>query len=332
VSTAMALVVFACSLAITLVAAAAFARRLDRLGPRLGLPEALVGLLTAAGADSPELATAVIAIATGSQTVGVGVVIGSNVFNLASMIGVSAVLTGSIVLRREALVLEGSVALLVAIVIATLLAGWIAAPVAVVFIVLVLVPYTVALSLGAGGIHRLPVPRSTLRRLHAALGESHQLDREAHVGGRVLVEALLTVPALAAIVLGSFGMVKAAISLADRWGLPRLVVGTIVLATLTSLPNAFTALRLALQRRANALVSETANSNTINLVGGLAIPALFVGLGSLGTLERFDVLWLLGMTLLTFVMLARPRGVGRSSGLLLVALYGVFVGVQAAAG
>ncbi len=45
-------------------------------------------------------------------------------------------------------------------------------------------------------------------------------------------------------------MVTAALDLADRWSLPDVIVGTVVLAILTSLPNAFTALRLALRAAA----------------------------------------------------------------------------------
>jgi Ca2+/Na+ antiporter len=89
-STGTAFAVFAVSLVATLVAAAVFADRLDVVGHRLELPEALIGLLTAVAADAPELSSAVAALVTGAQAVGVGVVVGSNVFNLAAMLGLSA--------------------------------------------------------------------------------------------------------------------------------------------------------------------------------------------------------------------------------------------------
>jgi cation:H+ antiporter len=136
------------------------------------------------------------------------------------------------------------------------------------------------------------------------------------------------VPALAAIIGGSTGMVKAAIFLADRWSLPRVLVGTLLLAVLTSLPNAYTGIRLGLRGRGTALVSETLNSNTINLVGGLAVPALFVSLGSLSGSLVFDVAWLLGMTTVTLALLFRRRGAGRGAGLLILLLYAIFVAVE----
>src|SRR3954466_2579723 len=88
--------IFLASLAVTLAAAAFFARRLDRVGLRLGLPETLLGLLTPLAGDAPETASAIAALVKGENSVGVGVILGSNVFNLAAMVGFSALLCGSI--------------------------------------------------------------------------------------------------------------------------------------------------------------------------------------------------------------------------------------------
>src|SRR5438105_2072755 len=108
----LAIPLFLVSLVVTLAAAAIFARRLDRLGARLGLPEALLGLLTALAADGPEITSALVALVKGAKGASFGVLVGSNVFNLAAMLGLTALLAGGIRLRREALALEGAVGLL----------------------------------------------------------------------------------------------------------------------------------------------------------------------------------------------------------------------------
>ena len=54
--------------------------RLERVGERLGLSEALLGIVAALAADAPEVTAAVTAIAGHQQRLGAGVVIGSNVF------------------------------------------------------------------------------------------------------------------------------------------------------------------------------------------------------------------------------------------------------------
>src|ERR1700761_2803253 len=115
-SPAVAVPLFAVSLGVTLAAARLFARRLDRLGVRFGFPEALIGLLTALAADGPEISSALFALVKGANDVGVGVLVGSNGFNLAAMIGLSALLAGRVRLARETLALEGLVGLLVIVV------------------------------------------------------------------------------------------------------------------------------------------------------------------------------------------------------------------------
>jgi cation:H+ antiporter len=129
------------------------------------------------------------------------------------------------------------------------------------------------------------------------------------------------------IVLGSFGMVHAGLRLGHAAGLSDVVIGVLVLAVVTSLPNAYTGVRLGLARRGPALVSETMNSNTINLVGGLAIPALFVGVSS-GGLARLDGVWLLIATAIALLLLRPRRGATRAGGVLLVALWVAFAVVQ----
>jgi Ca2+/Na+ antiporter len=77
-------------------------------------------------------------------------------------------------------------------------------------------------------------------------------------------------------------------------------------------------------------VSETLNSNTINLFGGVAVPALVISLGSVSALVAFDLAWLIGMTMIVLALLARPSGAGRTAGACVVGLYGVFLSVQIA--
>jgi len=288
-----------------------FADRLDKLGARIGLPEGVLGLLTAAGADAPELATAIVAIASGSKSVGFGVVVGSNVFNLAAMIGLTAILCGSVKLKRDALALEGGVALAVTGVVTLLVFGVLPAWAAVTLALLVVVPYAA-----------VAFRRELGERRHTA---------ELH-GGELREPLLLIPPAVAAIVLGSIGMVHSAIRIGHASGIPDVLVGTLVLAVVTSLPNAYTGIRLGLAGRGSALVSETMNSNTINLVGGFAIPALFVSVAGASGLERADGVWLLAATALALVLLSPGRGIRRPGGVLLVAVWIAFAVVQAVYG
>src|SRR5215510_15369255 len=90
--------------------------RLERVGERIGLSEALLGMVAALAADSPEVTAAVTAIAHHQQRVGAGVILGSNVFNLAALLGLGAVVAGRVGLHRKVVLLGGSIATWVALV------------------------------------------------------------------------------------------------------------------------------------------------------------------------------------------------------------------------
>jgi cation:H+ antiporter len=321
---------FVVSLAVTLTAARLFAQRLDRLGVHFGLPEALIGVLTALAADGPEISSALVALFKGAHGVSVGVLVGSNVFNLAAMFGVSALLVGSLTLPRDVLVLEGAVGVLIMVTVGALLLGWIPALAALILVICVLAPYLFLVIHGAPASGR-GLGRVAARAAHAVADRkpAEPVSDAAGDPGRHLAAIIaLDVPL---IVAGSLGMVQTALTLGQHWGISNAVLGVLVLAPLTSIPNALTAVRLGLARRGSALVSEAFNSNSLNLVAGVTIPALFVTVTATTAVARADVGWLVAMTGLSLGLLARPGGMRRGGASALIALYLAFVLVQLAA-
>jgi cation:H+ antiporter len=328
---ALATPLFLVSIAVMLGASALFARRLDHIGLRLGFPEALLGLLTALAADAPEISSAIAALVQHQHAVAVGVVVGSNAFNIAAMLGLSAVVTAHVRARHETLELEAFVGLWLLAVMIAVAAGALAATPAIVLVAGAVVPYVVLLAAGPRLIRKLPLNAAEARFVHRSFGEGHRRARplDSKREAAMLVAVLLL--ALAVIVAGSVGAVRAATDLADAWSIPDALVGVLMLAVLTSLPNAWTGVRFGLQGRGSALMSETLNSNSINIVAGLAVPIALGSLGVFSHLDVFDLAWLFGMTAAALVLFARRGGAGRGSGAFLIVLYAVFVAVQLAA-
>jgi cation:H+ antiporter len=328
VAAVTAVPLFGVSLLATLVAARLFARRLDQLGARLGFPEALVGLLTALAADGPEISSALFALARGEHRTSVGVLVGSNAFNLAAMIGVSGLVVGGVRLSRDTLLLEGLLGTGVTWLGVAVLLGWLSAPLAALGAACLLLPY---LLLVIGGSELLAHGRRATHftaRLRHTLDQPAQMGR-AHSSGNPThhLVALIALD-VAVIVAGSAGMVQAALALANHWGISRAVLGMLILAPLTSLPNAITAMRLGLAHRGAALVGETFNSNTINLIAGVIAPALFVTLTPSTATAKLQLGWLVGMTCICMLLLAPSGGMRRPGAAALVALYGGFIALQ----
>src|SRR5581483_3597613 len=223
-----------------------FARRLDRIGARFGLPEVLIGLLTALAADGPEISSAVFALIKGQHGVGVGVLVGSCTFNIASMLGVSAIVAGRVRAERATLTLEGPVAAAITVIAVVALLGGIAPGVAG------------ALALAVAVVYLIQILRTAEMATQVERPNSGSDDPTHHLFGLIVLDVVL-------IIAGSAGMVQAALALGHSWGLSHALLGTLVLGPLTSIPNAMTGIRLGLASRAEALVGEALNSNTLNL-------------------------------------------------------------------
>jgi cation:H+ antiporter len=327
---ALAAPLFVVSIALMLAASALFAQRLDHVGLRLGLPEALLGLLTALAADSPEISSAISALLQHEHAVAVGVVVGSNAFNLAAMLGLSAIVAARVQARHETLELEAFVGLWLLAVMLAVVAGWFGGVTGGVLVAAVTVPYVALLAAGPRLTRKLPLNVAESRFVHRSFGETHRRDRSFDSRREAAGLLVVLLVALGVIVAGSVGAVRSATDLAHAWSIPDALVGVLVLAILTSLPNAWTGVRFGLQRRGSALMSETLNSNSINLVAGLALPAALGSFAAFPGLAVFDLAWLFVMTTAALVLFGRRNGAGRAAGALLIVLYVVFVTVQLA--
>ena len=316
---------FAAGVAVSLAASWLLVSRLERLGERAGFSEAWLGLVAALAADAPEITSAVTALARGQPSVGAGVVIGSNVFNLAALLGLAAVVAGRIAFHRRVVLLGGVPGVWVAAV--TLLAVTMVTPAAgLALIVVVFVPYVAVLGMRRDQLESLPLPARWIRWLVAAIHEEEAELAEA-IGPRrgTWQDAVVAVLALVAVIGASTVMELAATAVGHRYGVADIVTGGLVLAIVTSLPNAVAAVYLARRGRGAAVLSIALNSNAINVVAGLLIPATIAGLGPPSGQGTLVAAWYAGMTVLALALAYRGRGLGRAAGAAIIAGYLAFV-------
>jgi Ca2+/Na+ antiporter len=124
-------------------------------------------------------------------------------------------------------------------------------------------------------------------------------------------------------------MERAATALGAHYRVPPILIGGVVLAALTSLPNAVAAIYLARRGRGSAVLSEALNSNSLNVLFGLLVPGVFLGLNSYGGSGQLVAIWYAALTVVSLGLAYRGRGLGRTSGLIVVCGYLAFVGVVA---
>ncbi|HEX3511721.1 MAG TPA: hypothetical protein VHT27_11555 [Solirubrobacteraceae bacterium] len=317
---------FVLAAAVSLVASWQLVTALERVGARLALAEALLGMLAALAADGPEITAAVTALAHHDQRIGAGVVIGSNVFNLAALIGLSGIVAGSVALHRRVIELSGAVALwFVAWTLAVVL-GWCPPEVGLAAALAVMLPYVALLSVGPERIGRLALPEALRAWLSAAIEEEElELEVAGHPRRGTSRDALVALAATAVVVAASIAMEQSAAKLGTRHGVPGIVTGGIVLAAVTSLPNAVAGIYLAARGRAAAALSTSLNSNGINVLAGLLLPTTVIGIAGPSAPSTFIALSYAAMTLLALCTCYAHRAMRRDAGILLVGAYAAFV-------
>lgn len=301
---------------------------LSTLKVRFHISGGLLGMLAALGAATPEISSAGTALFVKQHDVGVGIIVGSNLFNLAALLGLCALLAGRLPLRMQAIVLNGAIALLVTLVMCSLVFGLISAPVSVVFLLCVLVPYAIVSGLTASRMKRWRLPAGIRTFVTEAFAPAHPAPESgladvptswswAWMGGAALIVIIVT----------CMGMVRSAVFLSDAWKLNKTILGVVILAVFTGIPDVITAIKLARDGRGTAVMSEALNSNTLNILFGICLPATLFGVGSLAGQTLFSVWWLLGITAINLALLYGTKGFTRMGGALSVGLYVVFISV-----
>jgi cation:H+ antiporter len=300
--------------------------RLERIGARLGLSEGLLGMLAALAADAPELTAAATALHGHQAQIGAGVVLGSNLFNLAALLGLAAVVARWIALHRRVIVLEAAVALPIAAVCLIVVAGAISPAIGLVAASVVLVPYLAALGLRGDRLRRLGLPERWVHWLGTAIVEEEiELEAAIHPQRGHARDAVIAAAAVLVVVAASIAMEQSASKFGTRHGIPEIVIGGVILAAVTSLPNAVAAVYLAARGRGAATLSTAMNSNTLNVIAGLLLPGTIVGLGAASGQTVFVASCYLALTAFALYIAHAAGGLHRRHGALILGAYLAFV-------
>ncbi len=320
-----AVAAFAAGAVISLATSWLLVSRLERIGERLGMSEALLGIVAALAADAPEISAAVSALTSHQQSVGAGVVLGSNVFNLAALLGLGAVVAGRIAVHRKVVALSGAVALWVAFVCLGVVTGLLPVVVGLALAVVVLGLYSVLLGTEGQGMRRVRLPERWWTWLRSAVTEEEiELEDAIRPQPGRWPDVAAASGALVVVVAASVLMERAASDLGQRYGIPQIIVGGLILAAVTSLPNAVAAVYLAGRGRGAATLSTALNSNAINVVVGLLLPAALLGLGRPSGQAVMVTAWYLALTLVVLAVAYRYRGLSRGTGSLVIIGYLAF--------
>ncbi|WP_298980943.1 calcium/sodium antiporter [Caldilinea sp.] len=251
---------------ITLVAGAELlVRGASRLAAALGVSPLIIGLtIVAFGTSSPELAVSVQSALSGQADVAVGNVVGSNIFNVLFILGLSALITPLVVAQQL-------VRIDVPLMIVVSLAVWLFALNGYVerwegaLLFAGIVAYTVFLGI-----------QSQRERNAAVLAEyeAEYHPKRPHSWLQGLLDAGMAGVGLALLVLGARWFVDGAVGAAEAMGVSELVIGLTIVAAGTSLPEVATSIVAALRGERDIAVGNVVGSNIFNILAVLGLTAL----------------------------------------------------------
>ncbi len=257
-----------------------------------------IGLLSALAADTPEITSAVTAVIAKQPDIGVGVIIGSNIFNFAALLGLPVLLNKTVTFQRNTLFKLGLLATTNALF--AIFVGFHLLPGLIWFLlsILAMSVYVVFISdKRLSGNNR--VNKITQTQDHNLKSAEKSLN--GRLSGKHFRVAILQISVAVLLVISMSVIAEHSFAdLGHNLGLSQAIIGDIILAVITSLPNAVAALYLAKNVSGDALISEAINSNTINVIAGILLPAAVFSSSATALNSNF-LLWL-NMIILTGLM------------------------------
>jgi len=279
---------------------------------KLHVPPLIIGLtIVAMGTSLPECAVSVTASLSGSNTMAVSNVLGSNVFNLMVVCGVCAVIT-KMPVKRSTLQREFPFSILCTLALAIL--GYIGMSVSrtdgvillIIFVAYILwMIYEALKNRRSGRNEQLEVP-----------GEYHSMPV-----WKCLVYIVL---GGAAIKFGGDFVVDGAVDIAAFFGLSDTLIGLTVVALGTSLPELATSVVAARKNEVDIAVGNVIGSNVFNILFVLGIAGSISPIALISE-NLIDTMVVLLVSLIVWVMAWKKEALSRANGIVMLLVYAAYM-------
>jgi cation:H+ antiporter len=276
------------------------------LASRLGVSSLAIGLtVVALGTSAPELVVSVDAALSGANDISVGNVVGSNIANIALILGLAALLHPVTVVAKIVRV-DAPIMVLASFALLAVLANGKASRLEGSLFLIGLVAYT-TFTFWEARRESLEV-----RDEFAAAAPATQ--------PKALVAVLLVIGGLALLVGGGHCLVTSAVILAGHLGVGQAVIGLTIVAVGTSLPELAASVIASRRGQGDIAVGNVVGSNIFNILGILGITAAIRPL-DLGAISWVDLGAMAALACILTALVSTRRRLGRAEGALLLTLF-----------
>lgn len=250
------------------IGAEGLVRGSSNLAIKMGITPLVVGLTVVAfGTSAPELVVSLKAAMLGSSSISLGNVIGSNIANIALILGVAALIRP---LNVHANVIKRDIPIVVGIsvlVVLFLIDGELGLIDGLVFVVGLIIYIVVNIMLA-------------LREKNPEVDLEFKEGLKSKMGAPISV--VLIIIGLGLLILGANLFVQSAIAIAKIFNISDAIIGLTIVAIGTSLPELITSIVASLKKEADIAIGNVVGSNVFNILGILGITAIIIPISSGG--------------------------------------------------
>lgn len=241
-------------LALLIYGAELLVKGASRIAAGFGISPLIIGLTVVAfGTSAPEMAISVSSALKGEADIAVGNVVGSNIFNVLFILGVSALITPLVVSKQ---LVKTDVPIMIGVSI-----------LAYVFSMDGHISFLEGAILFAGILAYIAM----LIRISRNSGDQGEaVEKSKHWA----IDIALIVVGLALLILGSRWLVSSAITIAEALGVSELVIGLTIVAAGTSMPEVATSIIAAIRGQRDIAVGNVVGSNIFNILAVLGLTAM----------------------------------------------------------
>ena len=282
----------------------------SNLAIKIGITPLVVGLTVVAfGTSTPELVVSLKAALMGNSSIALGNVIGSNIANIALILGVAALIrpldVHANVIMREIPIMIGISLLLIIL----LLDGELGLIDGIIFVAGIVV-YTIVNIILARKEKNPEVDVEFKKGLESKLG--------------VTISIVFMIVGLGLLILGANLFVQSAIAIAKLFHLSDAVIGLTIVAVGTSIPELITSIVAAYKKEADIAIGNVVGSNIFNILSILGITAIIIPISSAG-ISYVDLGIMLIAAIVLFPLSRTGFSITRWEGAILLAGYVVYI-------
>ncbi|MCI5751686.1 MAG: calcium/sodium antiporter [Oscillospiraceae bacterium] len=275
------------------------------LAKKLKIPSLIVGLtIVALGTSAPELAVSISAAASGSNSLAVSNVVGSNMFNIMIVLGlcsaIKPITTNDSVARRDYPISAGALILFVLFALNGILGRGESAVLIAALIIYIIISIKIAQK------------------------EQTECKDEGCADFSPLRCTLCILGGIAGIVLGGNLVVENAKFIATQAGMSETLAGLTICAVGTSLPELVTSVTAAKKGENDMAVGNVVGSNIFNVLGILGVSGVITPI-AVDPSAITDCIILAVVTIVSYIWYLTGKKMSRAEGITLVSLYLVYM-------